>query len=209
MQEDNIQQEQEKQEITKDLNEADTLKTRVAELEGNLTQLKDQLLRKAAEFENYKKRIESDYASVVKFANEELISSLLPALDDFYRSIKMSQEKINNSTTSQKNELVFLKGMELIYSKLMKILETQGVKQFDTIGQQFDPYYHDALMQIPKQDVAPNTIIEEIERGYLLHDKVIRHARVIVAGEPKIEESTSQSTQTSRPSESRNGMVTE
>src|ERR1043166_5814462 len=83
--------EQDAAEKTPEQSEVEVLKSKAAELENNLSQLKDQLLRKAAEFDNYKKRVENDYASMVKFANEELISVVLPVLDDFHRSIKMSQ----------------------------------------------------------------------------------------------------------------------
>ena len=207
--ENNIQKDQEINKKLQEVDEVDSLKIKITELENNITQLKDQLLRKAAEFENYKKRIENDYATMVKFANEDLISSLLPALDDFYRSIKVSQEQLSNTTNKSSSDAIFLQGMELIYSKLMKILESQGVKQFDALGKQFDPFFHDALLQIPKHDVLTNTVIEEVEKGYMLNGKVIRHSRVIVSGEPKIEETTSQGTQTTRPSDSRNGMVIE
>ena len=179
-----------------ELNEVETLKKKVFDLENSLSQLKDQLLRKAAEFENYKKRVENDYATVVKFSNEELISALLPVLDDFYRSLKMRKKindpKVQNNESdststgiqsSTNNGMEFIRGMELIYDKLLKILEGEGIRQFDSVGKTFDPHYHDALLQIPKNDVPPHTVLEEVEKGYTLHDKVIRHAKVIVSGE--------------------------
>ncbi len=154
--------------------EVESLKTKVAELEKMVELYKDQFLRKAAEFENYKKRIESDYLKLTRFAAEDVIVELLPILDDLSRSLKSGRERRDFGP--------FYKGVELIYAKLIKILESRGVKPIDALGKQFDVDYHEALMQMPKEGVPLHTVIEEVEKGYLLHDKVIRHAKVIVAG---------------------------
>jgi molecular chaperone GrpE len=164
-----------------ELTEMDMLSAKVTELENSVSQLKDQLLRKAAEFENYKKRTEGDFASIVKFANEDLISKLLPVLDDFERSMKAHTASKKGMSA---DESAFMRGMELIYTKLEKVLEQQGVKHFDAVGKPFDPQFHDALMQALRSDVPPHTVVEEVEKGYMLHDKVLRAARVIVAAEP-------------------------
>lgn len=153
---------------------------RINELESSVAMYKDQLLRKAAEFENYKKRVENDFASMTKFSTEELIQKLLPVLDDFERMIKATKAA---EEKEGKNDSAFIRGVELIYSKYRRILEAQGVKEFETLGKPFDPALHDALMQMPKDGVPPHTVIEEVEKGYMLHEKVIRHARVIVSAE--------------------------
>jgi molecular chaperone GrpE len=138
---------------------------------------KDQLLRKAAEFDNFKKRTEADYINLVKSANEGLITSLIPILDDFTRSMKSGREV-------KEHESLF-KGVELIYTKFIKLLESHGLKPFDSVGKPFNVEYHDALMQLPRSDVPPHTVVEEIERGYKLFEKIIRHAKVIVSTEPQ------------------------
>jgi molecular chaperone GrpE len=138
---------------------------------------KDQLLRKAAEFDNYKKRTEADYINLVKNANEGLISSLIPILDDFTRSMKSGQEV--------KDHEPLFKGVGLIYNKFVKLLESHGLIPFDSVGKPFDVEYHDALLQLPRSDVPPHTVVEEIERGYKLFDRVLRHAKVIVSTEPQ------------------------
>jgi molecular chaperone GrpE len=153
--------------------EREMLLSRIAELEKQIAAGKDQLLRKAAEFENYKRRTESDALNFAKFAAENIITQLLPVLDDLSRSLKSGKEKLESDS--------FYKGVELIYAKFMKILEAQGVKAMETVGKEFNVDYHDALMQVPTPDVPPHTIIEEVEKGYLLYDKVIRHAKVIVS----------------------------
>lgn len=158
----------------------DGLAERIAELEKNAEILKDQLLRKAAEFENYKKRIEGEYGERIRMANEDLLLELLPVIDDFERSLKMG-------APAKESESV-LRGVELIYQKLMKVLESQGLVHYEVIGKVFDTYYHDALLLVPRDDVPPHTVIEEVEKGYLLHGKVLRHAKVIVSSEPRAEE---------------------
>ncbi len=152
------------------------LSARLSELETSLVQMKDQLLRKAAEFENYKKRVESEYADRIRFATDDLLADLLPVVDDFERSLKM----IKGKNSAGKDELLS-RGVELIYQKLMKILEAQGLKHYEVVGKPFDAYFHDALMQMPRDNVPPHTIIEEVEKGFMLHGKVLRHAKVIVA----------------------------
>jgi molecular chaperone GrpE len=143
---------------------------------------KDLLLRKAAEFENFRRRSENETTAIIRFANEDLISAILPIVDDFERSLKHGQES--------KDFDALYRGIELIYQKMTKALESQGVKALETVGKEFSVEFHDALMQMPRTGVAPHTIIEELEKGYTLREKVIRHAKVIVASAPTAEEQT-------------------
>jgi len=168
-----------------ELSEMDMLSARVVEFETTAAHYKDQLLRKAAEFENYRKRIENDSANLVRFANEELIEKFLPVLDDFDRSFA-ALKNMNSGGES------FIKGIELIYNKLRRIFELQGIKPIDVVGQPFDPELHDALLQMPSKEHPPNTVIQEVEKGYTLHDRVIRHSKVIVSAEPESGETTAQ-----------------
>lgn len=157
---------------------------KISELENNVKQLQDLLLRKAAEFENYKRRTENDQINLLKFAAEPFIKSTLIVYDDLERSLNHIND--DNSFDSLK------KGLELVYEKFTKILESQGVKKIDAKGKQFDVDYHEALMQQPSPDVDPNTVIDVIEPGYLYKDKVIRHAKVIVSSAVSNEESKSE-----------------
>ncbi len=170
--------------------------SKLKEAQKQAESYKDLLYRKAAEFENFKKRSENEVASVIKFANESLITDLLPVLDDFERSLKAAK------TTKEFDSLY--KGIELIYQKLVKSLEKRGVKSFETVGKEFNVEFHDALLQMPREDVAPHTVLEEVEKGYTLHDKVIRHAKVIVStvpadGVPASNDSTSASNDQPQP----------
>jgi molecular chaperone GrpE len=136
-------------------------------------QYKDLLLRKAAEFDNYKRRIENETANIIKYATESLVEDLLPVLDDFERSVKHSKEGTDYDA--------LVKGVELIYQKLLKVLDAHNVKPFETVGKEFNVDYHDAIMQMPRADVPLHTVIEEVEKGYMMNDKVIRHAKVVVS----------------------------
>ena len=141
--------------------------------EQQLAQVKDLLLRKAADFENYKRRSEQDAGMLMRLGKENLVLAFLPVLDDLERSLKAGKE--------QPDPVAFYKGVEIILQKSQKILEAQGVRPFETVGRPFDVEYHDALLQVQRADVPPHTVLEEVERGYTMHGKVIRHAKVIVA----------------------------
>jgi molecular chaperone GrpE len=136
-------------------------------------QYRDQLLRRAAELENYKRRSEAEIGTIIRNANENLLTALIPVLDDFHRSLKASADAQEGDSLRR--------GVELIAQKLARVLEREGLVPFDSVGKPFDVAYHDALLQVPRSDVPPNTVIEEVERGYRLRDKVLRHAKVIVS----------------------------
>ena len=144
---------------------------------------RDTLLRKAAEFENYKKRTEGEVSNYFKYASEHLLRQLLPVYDDFSRSL----DSIEKGETKDFETLK--KGVELMFNKLEKVLKKEGLKEMEVLGKEFDVNLCDALMQVPKKDVKPNTVIEVVEKGYFLKDKVIKHAKVLVSAEvPKSEE---------------------
>ncbi len=151
------------------------LAEKLAEARKAADQLKDQLLRKAAEFENYKRRTDGEYAHLIRSANENLILALLPVLDDFSRSLKSGKETPDFD--------VFYRGVEMIQNKLSRTLEKEGLKAFEAAGKPFDVQFHDALLLVPRANVPPHTVVEEVEQGYLLNDRVLRHAKVIVSTE--------------------------
>ena len=138
---------------------------------------KDQLLRKAAEFENYRRRIESENAAVIRNANESLLLSLVPVVDDFARSLQAGKDV-------RDCEALYA-GVELIQAKFLKVLERYGVVPFESAGKPFDVGFHDALLQMPRADMPPHMVVQEVERGYMLFDRVLRHAKVIVSTTPE------------------------
>ncbi len=149
------------------------------ELHKQLDQTKDLLLRKAAEFENFKRRTENDVSALMRRASEDIIRNILPVVDDFERSLKASKSGSDAET--------LLRGVEMIYQKFMKTLESLGVTPLETIGNEFNVDFHDALLQVPRTDIPPQTIVEEVEKGYRYNDRVIRHAKVIVSTTPPAE----------------------
>lgn len=168
--------------------ESQILTEKIAELESQIAASKDLLLRKAAEFDNYKRRTEQNAINFAKYASENIILELLPIIDDLSRSLKSGKDLSADGQTGRQENDPLIKGVELILNKFMKMLESQGVKAIESIGKEFNVDFHDVMMQVPKKDVAPHTIIDEIEKGYVLHDKVIRHSKVIVATSPESEE---------------------
>lgn len=156
------------------------LEEKISELEKNNSELKDAFLRKAAEFENYKRRTENDQLNIIKYAAEPFIKSILTIYDDLERSL--THVNGDNNFESLK------KGLELIYDKFTKILNSHGIKKIDAVGQPFDVELHEALMQRPAEGVPPHTVLEVLEHGYIYKDKVIRHAKVIVSSETTSED---------------------
>jgi molecular chaperone GrpE len=134
----------------------------------------DQLLRLQADFENSRKRQEREKQDFFKFANEGIILELLNILDDLERTVELSQ--------SQHQDLsAFLKGVEMILAHLYEMLKEQGLKPIESEGKLFDPHFHEALMQVENKDLPEHTIVEELQKGYLLNDRVIRTAKVKVS----------------------------
>jgi len=154
---------------------ADKSEAKIAELEAQLKEWQDKLLRKAAEFENYKRRTENDQFNLINYAAESFIIKLLQVVDDFERSMEHIDDIDNNKAVKE--------GIKLVYEKLLKLLNEQGVKKMQTRGEPFNVDFHDALMQRKDDSVPPHTVLEEVESGYLYRDKVIRHAKVIVSEE--------------------------
>ncbi len=134
----------------------------------------DRLLRLQAEFENTRKRLEKDKQDFIKFANEGVILELLNILDDLERTIELAQ-------TGHQDLSAFLKGVEMILAHLYEMLKEYGVKPIEAKGKLFDPHYHEALMQVEDKSLPEHTIVEELQKGYLLNDKVIRTSKVKVS----------------------------
>jgi len=153
--------------------EREICEEKIAQLEKDIQEYKDAFLRKAADFENYKRRSENDQLNLIRYAAESLIIKLLPIVDDFERSLS-HMEKPNNIDAIKE-------GIKLIYDKLIKVLEEQGVKKIDAIGKPFDVHFHEALMQRPAEGTEPHTVIDELEKGYMYKDRVIRHTKVVVS----------------------------
>jgi molecular chaperone GrpE len=166
---------------------------KIAELEKQISELKDSLLRKAAEFENYKRRSENDQLNILKYAAESFIRNILPIYDDLERSLLHIDDENNFESTK--------KGLLFVFDKFEKVLESQGIKKIDAKGKPFDVHYHEALMQQQADGVAPHTVLDVIEPGYLYKDKVIKHAKVIVSAETTPNEENGSENENDEPNE--------
>jgi molecular chaperone GrpE len=144
-------------------------------LEEEMAQLNDKYLRLYSEFDNYRKRTIKEKIELSKTASTDVILSILPVLDDFERAIK-AFEISAESTDALKH------GIILIFGKFINILAQQGLQQIKTIGEEFNTDLHEAVARIPATDPGmKGKIVDETEKGYMLNDKVIRYAKVVVA----------------------------
>lgn len=143
-----------------------------------LTAAQDRYLRLAAEFENYKKRAQKDQADYTKYANERLLKDLLTVLDNLQRALQHAQQPGGTNGLIQ--------GVELTCKQYMETLSRHGLKEIPCVGLPFDPAVHQAVAVVDaKKGQAPNTIVAEHEKGYYLHDRVLRPAMVTVAAPNK------------------------
>ncbi len=156
-----------KEEQTEDVQE-ETSEDIIKQQEETISQYKDKMQRMQADFENYKKRSEKEKSEFVKYANEGLILKVLEAYEDLERALEVKEDKN------------LREGVELIYKKMTKILEDEGVEEIETEHQKFDPYKHEALMTENNEDYENNEIIQDLQKGYTLNSKVIRYSKVKV-----------------------------
>ena len=147
--------------------------TDLSKLKGELEEAKDKYLRLFAEFDNFKKRTMKERLDLIRTASQETLQAMLPVLDDFDRAKKASE--MPGSTE------VFSEGVNLVYHKLMGIMEGKGLKAMSSTGESFDPEKHEAITEIPAPtaDLA-GKVVDKVEKGYYLHDKIIRYAKVVV-----------------------------
>jgi molecular chaperone GrpE len=148
-----------------------TLEEQVAALEAERDEHLNDLKRVAAEFENYRKRVLRDQESLVARAHERLVKELLPVLDDLERALAAAEEH---------EEAKLEEGVRLVHRELAAALEREGLAEIETNGV-FDPHVHEALLSQPSSDQAEGTVLEVVQKGYRLGDRVLRPARVVVA----------------------------
>ena len=146
-------------------------------LEAEIADLKDQLLRKQADFENFRKRMYREREEASKYANSKLLLDLVEVIDNFERAIRSSEE-------SQDFES-FHQGIELIEKQFTSMLESKwGLKRFESVGEEFDPEKHEAIAVDQSGEHPEQTVVDDYQKGYLLHDRVLRNAKVRVAMPP-------------------------
>ncbi|WP_035236147.1 nucleotide exchange factor GrpE [Desulfobacter vibrioformis] len=142
-------------------------------LEDQLNEQKDKVLRLSAEFENFKKRKQREIDDFKKFANETVFRQLLSVVDNLERAI--------DSATDSVEETSLLEGVKLTHKELLKLFESFSIKRVEAENQPFDPAFHQAVTHAENNDVPDNTVTNVLQKGYLLHDRLLRPAMVVVS----------------------------
>ncbi|MDR2397605.1 MAG: nucleotide exchange factor GrpE [Spirochaetaceae bacterium] len=166
-------EESELEEPLKNLSEGEKLR----DAQGQIAELKDQYLRKAAEFENFRKRMSREKQDAIDFANQSLLLDLIPIIDDFERAVKAAEA----SQKTAGDFTAFYEGISMIEKRLSSQLENKwGLKRFDSTGEPFDPNRHEAIMMEKSPDISEPVVKEDFIKGYILKDRLVRSAKVKV-----------------------------
>src|SRR5699024_6879017 len=167
------QNESEKEQPEEDSNEneLDALKNKVNQLEKEKKAAEDKMLRIQAEFENFKKRNKQEKEAIHKYKSQDIASEILPALDNFDRALHADNTDVSDA---------YVEGVSMVYRQLLDALKSHGVEAIQAVGQEFDPNLHHAVMQVEDEDKESNMVVEELQTGYMLKDRVIRPAMVKV-----------------------------
>ena len=153
--------------------EVPSLTDQLLEKDEELHALNDKYLRLAAEFDNYKRRVQRDQQDTIRFANEKLFKDLLPTLDNLERALQSGRE--------QDRIEGLLEGVNLTYKHFLDTLQKMGIKQVSSVGEVFDPAKHQAVGQVESDTTPENVIVDEYQKGYFVHDRILRPAMVTVA----------------------------
>jgi len=171
---DNNKNELSEKDISEPLDPFKVMEEKVESLENEAKETHDRLLRVSAEFENYKKRAAREMNDFRKFANESFVKAMLPVIDNLDRAIESS----NNEKHTDSSVVV---GVNMTLKEILKVLEQFGVKRFDSLGDTFDPGLHQAVMQEETDRHAENSVVKELQKGYMIHDRLLRPAMVVVS----------------------------
>ncbi|QTV11130.1 nucleotide exchange factor GrpE [Bacillus altitudinis] len=152
--------------------EQSAFQEKIDELQQLLDEKENKILRVQADFVNYKRRARTEVETVQKYRSQHVVSDLLPALDNFERALGIDPD--NEQTKS------LLEGMQMVYRQLVEALKNEGVEPIEAVGKEFDPNLHQAVMQVEDENYDSNIVVEELQKGYKLKDRVIRPSMVKV-----------------------------
>jgi molecular chaperone GrpE len=145
---------------------------KIQELNKQLEDVTDRLYRTQADFDNFRRRSREEREAAAKYKSQSLVEELLPILDNFERALQVEAENEQGKS--------LLQGMEMVYRQLVTALTNEGVEEINAIGAEFDPHLHQAVMQVESEEYKPNEVVEVLQKGYLLKDRIIRPALVKV-----------------------------
>ena len=141
-------------------------------MQAKIDELEDRVKRQMAEFENFRKRTEKEKAMMFETGAKSVIDKILPVVDNFERGLATVPEDDENSA--------FANGMKMIYKQMIDELDKIGVKPIEAVGQEFDPNFHNAVMQVESEEYESGVVAQELLKGYMYHDSVVRHSMVAV-----------------------------
>lgn len=167
-----IDEQQDHVENIEDAAELTNEQQEIERLQQELEEKQNRILRMQADFENYRRRVRLDEEAAVKYRAQSLIENILPALDNFERALNIEAKE---DETKQ-----ILKGMDMVHRLLLDALKSEGLERIEAVGKEFDPNFHQAVMQVEDANFDSNIIIEEFQKGYILKDRVIRPTMVKV-----------------------------
>lgn len=161
----------------------EALREEIDRLQEERDELNDRLLRKAAEFENYRRRTAREKERRHEAGKLAVIEPMLDVLDDFERSIEAARD-LEDSEDPEAAYESLKGGVEMVFRKFRDELQALGVEPIEAEGEPFDEQFHEAMMRQPSEEVQAGTVLQEIRKGYTMDDRVIRHSRVVVAADP-------------------------
>lgn len=168
--EEKVKPKEEKKKVKKD-----TFKIKIEELEKKVKELEEALLRKDADMINYRKRKDEEVERLLKYSNEDIAKDFLSVVDNFERAINLDDDNLDDELSK------FLEGFKMIYCHLVDILNKYEIRPIDEVKVPFDPNLHQGVLTEKVEGIEPNMVVEIMQKGYLLKDKVIRHAMVKVS----------------------------
>lgn len=164
-------------EVESNLNNTSSSEENAGELDklrAEIEEHQQRLLRTQADYDNFRRRTVKEKDELGKYASAKLITELLPVIDNFERALNIKPEHAEAASYS--------KGVEMIFRQLEGVLQAEGLSAMTTVGQPFNPEYHQAIMQVESDEYEEGTVVEEVQKGYILKDKVLRPAMVKVSG---------------------------
>ncbi|WP_456429456.1 nucleotide exchange factor GrpE [Rhodocaloribacter sp.] len=160
---------------------AETVTTELERTRSELESTKEQLLRRMAEFQNYRRRTELEKGFLIDMGKAMVIQDMLDVLDDLERSVRAA-EQVENGEDRKESYTSLKEGVELVYKKFRDALAKHGVEPIEAVGQPFDEEQHEAVMQQPAPEgTPPGIVLQELQKGYRMGDRILRHAKVIVS----------------------------
>lgn len=158
---------------------AEELKKELVRKEEEIKSLQDRILYLQADFENFKKLKAKEKLDTLRYANEEIVKDLLPVVDNLERALAHSESTDDHKSIHE--------GVRITLNEFLKVLKKSGATPIDAIGQKFDPNFHEALYQEERGDMDADTVVSEVQKGYILNDRLIRPSRVGVSKKPEIQ----------------------